>query len=686
MFAQANRRADFALVKNMLQLPDMIAHSARPAHDPQHERRQLYQELAQAAQEARLLDSVLSAVAGAGERDELIRAVGFGIKEILPYERWRQVNLAVLEDEALQVYQLIGERNNPFWDAVGKGIKAAADDLGVTARFVMATMDSSVTQEMLIDRAIAERVSGIALAPADSEAMEPAIRRARQAGIPLITFATPPVARSAALLDIGVDNLRAGRMAGEALLRLLPAGGTVATSVYSYEQANMRRRIEGFAAALAGTPLTPLPPIAVYDDREHGLSEGRRILAEHPELAAAFGAASLNGPLWAMCFDEARRGGQAPVVGFDLVPATVAMLKAGLIEATIVQREYEMGYRCIELLCRLISGGVEATLAQLPASRFIEVGLDLVTLERSPWSVALADYLKQPGARRADQALIDLVAGRRPPLNLLVIGILPQADPDILCRRVSREPGSLIERVLGAERPLVLAPSPEDGAPFAEPASRGVRTFVGVPLRTAQHVIGALMLESAVAEACSAEELAIIERIARVIVVAWENSRLLRQAVERRQELESVNRQQEILLQTILDLSSPVAAIVPGILVMPLMGLIDSRRAGQFLDHLLTAITRHRAAIVLIDIAAVSVVDTGVANAIIQAAGAARLLGAEVVLVGITPSVAQTMVSLGIDLSQMTTFADLQAGFTYALAHRNGRIVYQRASKTHSST
>src|SRR6266542_1436770 len=183
------------------------------------ERRQIYRELVQSAQEVRLLDQVLAAVTSSSDQDALIRTMGFGIKDLLPYERWSQVRLALLDDDQqhIEVYRLIGERNNPFWDNVGKGIQAVAHELGVEARFAMGALHSDVSQEMLIHQAIRDGISGIAIAPADAEALEPAIQRARQAGIPLITFATPAIAQSAALLDIGTDNLQAGRLAGQAM-------------------------------------------------------------------------------------------------------------------------------------------------------------------------------------------------------------------------------------------------------------------------------------------------------------------------------------------------------------------------------------------------------------------------------------------------------------------------------------
>jgi anti-anti-sigma regulatory factor len=137
-------------------------------------------------------------------------------------------------------------------------------------------------------------------------------------------------------------------------------------------------------------------------------------------------------------------------------------------------------------------------------------------------------------------------------------------------------------------------------------------------------------------------------------------------------------RRQEMLLQTIMELSSPVAPIIPGIVVMPLVGTFDTQRAGRFIETLLYEISARHAQIVLIDITGVSVVDTSVAHHILRAGQAAKLLGAEVVLVGITPVVAQTMVQLGVEMQHIATRSDLESGFAYALERMQGKIVYSK--------
>jgi rsbT co-antagonist protein RsbR len=117
----------------------------------------------------------------------------------------------------------------------------------------------------------------------------------------------------------------------------------------------------------------------------------------------------------------------------------------------------------------------------------------------------------------------------------------------------------------------------------------------------------------------------------------------------------------------IRELSTPIIPVHNGVLILPLVGAIDSYRAGQIMETLLEGIGREQADVVIIDITGVPMVDTGVGNYLLQAARAARLLGSRVVLVGISAEIAQTIVQLGVDLSDITTHADLQAGIAYAL-------------------
>ncbi len=148
---------------------------------------------------------------------------------------------------------------------------------------------------------------------------------------------------------------------------------------------------------------------------------------------------------------------------------------------------------------------------------------------------------------------------------------------------------------------------------------------------------------------------------------------------DRKQAEEAIRQsqiQQEIILAqqaTLEELSTPLIPISDTVMVMPLIGSMDSRRAQQVLDTLLHGVAVARAEIAIIDITGVSIVDTQVANALIRAAQAVKLLGAQVMLTGIRPEVAQTLVGLGVDLSMIITRSSLQSGIALAMQNVRSR-------------
>lgn len=118
------------------------------------------------------------------------------------------------------------------------------------------------------------------------------------------------------------------------------------------------------------------------------------------------------------------------------------------------------------------------------------------------------------------------------------------------------------------------------------------------------------------------------------------------------------------------ELSTPLIPLSQHTVLLPLIGSIDPQRAQMILEVLLEGVASYQAEIAIVDITGVSVVDTNVAHALIQAAHAVKLLGGSVILTGIGPSMAQTLVSLGVDLSSIVTRGSLQHGIAYALQSR----------------
>jgi anti-anti-sigma regulatory factor len=149
---------------------------------------------------------------------------------------------------------------------------------------------------------------------------------------------------------------------------------------------------------------------------------------------------------------------------------------------------------------------------------------------------------------------------------------------------------------------------------------------------------------------------------------------LARKVEENQRELAQAVEQQTILRSEIEARSAPVVPIFAGILVMPLIGAVDSLRAQQIMASALEEGMQHGASTLILDITGVPVVDTAVANYILQMIQALRLIGTDTIVVGISPEIAQTIVQLGLRLEDITTRADLQSGLQTALARQNLEI------------
>jgi PAS domain S-box-containing protein len=196
-----------------------------------------------------------------------------------------------------------------------------------------------------------------------------------------------------------------------------------------------------------------------------------------------------------------------------------------------------------------------------------------------------------------------------------------------------------------------------------------------VPSIAAEHVQGVvdMLLSGSVANSRNEN----ITKSGEIILCQWYNAVLRDSAgnvvgvLSQTEDITEQIRIQEQLLatqeETLRELSTPLIPVADGLVIMPLIGSIDSRRAQQVIESLLQGVTDHRAAMVILDITGVPIVDTQVAGALLRAAQAVNLLGARVVLTGIRPEIAQTLVGLGVDLGQITTRGSLQSGIAYAL-------------------
>lgn len=129
------------------------------------------------------------------------------------------------------------------------------------------------------------------------------------------------------------------------------------------------------------------------------------------------------------------------------------------------------------------------------------------------------------------------------------------------------------------------------------------------------------------------------------------------------QERERIIRQQQ---EAIRELSTPVLQVRERLLILPIIGVLDSQRARQVTEQLLRGIRTNRAKVVVIDITGVPTIDQTVANNLVQTVEASRLMGASVIITGLSSEIAQTLVTIGVDLSKVNAVGDLQGGIEEA--------------------
>lgn len=253
-------------------------------------------------------------------------------------------------------------------------------------------------------------------------------------------------------------------------------------------------------------------------------------------------------------------------------------------------------------------------------------------------------------------------------------------------------PISVIQYVARTEEAIVLS------APALDERFRGdayladsrPRSILCLAMSHQGRLIGVLYLENKILlEAFTQARLELLKLLASLSAIAVENARLFSYVQRRTEELrvmeerlgaelrerERAESERAALQEEIIDvqnarlaeLSTPIIPITDEIMVMPLIGTMDRQRAQQVLTTALQGVQAHRAKVVIIDITGVKLVDADVASTLIGTACALRLLGAQSVITGIRPEVAQALVGLDIDFGAIVTRGNLQSGIAYAL-------------------
>ncbi|MGC8785430.1 MAG: sugar-binding protein [Armatimonadota bacterium] len=292
---------------------------------------------------------------------------------------------------------LITNGNSPFWDPMEAGMNKAAKDLGCEATSRRPTTDSPALQRQIIEEYQAQKVDGIGISVIESDTIGPIIDDLMNSGIKVITFDSD-AANSKRIAYIGTNNFEAGKAAGEAAKKLLPEGGKVFGFVGNQNAPNARERIAGFKEATRGTNIVL---VDVFDDNKDpakARANVENVLQAHKDVKMLLGLFSYDGPQIAAAVKEAGMLGKVKILCFDAEPETINHLKRGEIDATVVQKPYEFGYRSVQLLYKIITlGDVQKALKEFEAEsgykvapgNVIDTGVEIITPQN------IEEYLKR---------------------------------------------------------------------------------------------------------------------------------------------------------------------------------------------------------------------------------------------------------------------------------------------------
>ncbi len=280
---------------------------------------------------------------------------------------------------------VIGKSVHPYWSNVELGVKAAGKALGLAddqVIFFVPPKEDVTAQIQTMETYIAQGATGIAIAPSDPNALEPVMKKAAEAGIIVTTLDTPPVEGSVSKVYIGTDNFSAGKMAGEAMKALLPNGGVVGIGRGSDTALNALQRTDGFMEAIKGTSITTLEPLNDKEDSATALQLANSAISANPDMAGAFGVYAYNGPAWATAIKEAGKVGVIKLISFDATTDIINGIKECVIQGTIAQREFDMGYKSVELIYKMATEGADKAMTDMAVKDgVIDTGVDVITAQ-----------------------------------------------------------------------------------------------------------------------------------------------------------------------------------------------------------------------------------------------------------------------------------------------------------------
>ena len=251
---------------------------------------------------------------------------------------------------------------------------------------------------------------------------------------------------------------------------------------------------------------------------------------------------------------------------------------------------------------------------------------------------------------------------------------LAAGRPSGLGEQIAVAGNPIMAYILAEQRPMVIADTARDQRlppPLRELMQRRqTASLMVVPVWIGDILAGTIGIDAIEARTFDEADMQFAMTAALAVSRSLEQTRLhsaIQHELAERRRAEAIIAQQHASLA---ELSTPLIPLGNQLLVLPLIGAVDDRRAQQIMENLLAGVAQHHARAVIIDITGLPLIDTHVAAILVRTAQAIALIGAETILTGIRPEVAQTLVSLGVDMRAIRSFSSLERAIA-ALLHRS---------------
>jgi ribose transport system substrate-binding protein len=278
------------------------------------------------------------------------------------YYGYKVVNQEIpKEEKALKKFQyhfvLVPEElDNEYWKLVEEGAKAAAKEYGVLLEYTGPKQSNLVEHINTIEKSAAAKVDGIITQGLSDIDFTPLIDRVVAKGIPVVTIDTD-AANSRRMAYIGTDNYYAGYLAGKALAEDTNGRANVAILTGSFYTNHQLQRVQGFEDAVKMEKGIKIVTVEESDiSRVKAAEKANQILQKHPEVDAFYGTSALDGIEIAQVVEKYKKQNSIYIIGFDTLPETIDYIKKGIIDATVVQKPYDMGYGAVKMMIDIIEG------------------------------------------------------------------------------------------------------------------------------------------------------------------------------------------------------------------------------------------------------------------------------------------------------------------------------------------